>query len=181
MSNVMNAPSGPRAKPPSRSAHAPRDPMLRLFMHLGFKAKAALASALLVIPLLALLAWQSWSQYQHDMRSRQINVQQQVQVAHKLVVWAHGLEQSGALSRADAQRLASDAMAKLRYGAGDYFWINDMKPVMVMHPLKPEMNGQDLSGFKDPNGAAVFKLFVEAVRAKGEGLVAYQWPKPGSD
>jgi methyl-accepting chemotaxis protein len=50
---------------------------------------------------------------------------------------------------------------------------------MVMHPMKPEMNGSDLSTNKDPNGKALFVEFVNVVRKDGAGFVAYEWPKPG--
>lgn len=52
---------------------------------------------------------------------------------------------------------------------------------VVMHPIKPELNGKDASGVKDPNGKAVFVAFVDQVRRAGKGFVEYQWPKPGSD
>jgi len=50
---------------------------------------------------------------------------------------------------------------------------------MVMHPMKPEMNGSDLSTNKDPNGKALFVEFVNVVRKDGAGFVSYEWPKPG--
>ena len=50
-------------------------------------------------------------------------------------------------------------VAALRYGSSDYYWINDMHPNMVMHPIKPEMNGNDLSAYKDPNGKT--KAWIE--------------------
>ena len=71
--------------------------------------------------------------------------------------------------------------AALRYGNNDYFWINDMHPKMVMHPIKPEMNGNDLSAYKDPNGKLLFVDFVDAVKKSGSGFVPYEWPKPGFD
>ena len=154
-------------------------PGVRAFSRLSLGAKAALATSLLLLPLLALLAWQSWSQYTRDLASEQQAIKHHVEVAHKVLVWAHGLEKSGAVSTADAQRLAKSAVSQLRYGNNDYFWINDMAPVMVMHPIKPEMDGKDLSGFKDPNGLLVFKAFADMARTQGAGLVAYQWPKPG--
>ncbi|WP_374031050.1 cache domain-containing protein [Bdellovibrio bacteriovorus] len=72
-------------------------------------------------------------------------------------------------------------MAKLRYSGNEYFWINDLHPTMLMHPIKPELNGKDLSGFKDPNGFHLFVAFAEKGKtAEGEGFVPYLWPKPGS-
>ena len=73
------------------------------------------------------------------------------------------------------------AIQKLRYDGNEYFWINDMQPRMVMHPVKPELDGKELADLKDPNGFALFSAFVAKVRESGKGFVAYQWPKPGND
>jgi methyl-accepting chemotaxis protein len=81
----------------------------------------------------------------------------------------------------EKQKMASEVVEKMRYGAGDYVWINDMKPAMVMHPLKPEMNGKDISDFKDPNGKKLFVEMVNVCRKDGQGFVDYMWPKPGED
>ena len=82
----------------------------------------------------------------------------------------------------DAARVkAANRIGGLRYGNGEYFWINDLKPVMVMHPIKPELNGKDLSEMKDPNGKRLFVEFAETVKSHGAGFVEYQWPKPGKD
>ena len=78
---------------------------------------------------------------------------------------------------------AIKGVSELRYGseAKDYFWINDMHPKMIMHPIKPSLNGKDLSDFKDPNGKHHYNEFVKVCREKGEGFVDYMWPKPGYD
>jgi methyl-accepting chemotaxis protein len=80
-----------------------------------------------------------------------------------------------------AQKNAAARISKLRYGNGDYFWINDLAPKMIMHPAKPELNGQDLADIKDPNGKRLFVEFADVVKNKGSGFVEYQWPKPGKD
>ena len=54
-----------------------------------------------------------------------------------------------------------------------------MQPRMVMHPLKPEMNGRDLSNYKDPTGKKLFAEMVQVAQASGSGFVSYEWPKPG--
>lgn len=78
---------------------------------------------------------------------------------------------------------AKQAISQLRYGDGnkDYFWINDLQPQMIMHPVKPGLNGNDLSGVKDPEGKPLFIEMVEVAKDKGAGYVEYQWPKPGHD
>jgi methyl-accepting chemotaxis protein len=66
-----------------------------------------------------------------------------------------------------------------RYGSSGYFWINDTNAVMVVHPIKPEMNGKDLVEFKDKGGKQIFKEFSTVAKSNGEGFVDYVWPKPG--
>ncbi|MGJ4915656.1 cache domain-containing protein [Bradyrhizobium oligotrophicum] len=80
-----------------------------------------------------------------------------------------------------AQKKAAERIGKLRYGSGDYFWINDMGPKMVMHPIKPELNGQNLADNKDPTGKRLFVEMVDVVKRQGAGVVDYMWPKPGKD
>ncbi|MGJ4952888.1 cache domain-containing protein [Bradyrhizobium sp. HKCCYLS20291] len=80
-----------------------------------------------------------------------------------------------------AQKKAAERIGKLRYGSGDYFWINDMAPKMVMHPIKPELNGQGLADNKDPTGKRLFMEMVDVVKRQKAGVVDYMWPKPGKD
>ena len=56
-----------------------------------------------------------------------------------------------------------------------------MNAVIVDHPIKPSLNGKDLSNFKDKGGKAIFTEFVNVCKANSEGYVDYVWPKPGFD
>jgi methyl-accepting chemotaxis protein len=87
------------------------------------------------------------------------------------------------LSLEEKQARAAVLIEALRYGPEnkDYFWINDMHPRMVMHPYKKELNGEDLSDTKDPNGKKLFVAFTDICREEGEGFVDYHWPKYGAD
>jgi hypothetical protein len=69
----------------------------------------------------------------------------------------------------------------MRYEADGYFWINDMNNVMVMHPIKPALEGQNLVDLKDPTGKFIFQEMIKVVKADGEGYVDYYWPKPGAE
>jgi methyl-accepting chemotaxis protein len=90
-----------------------------------------------------------------------------------------GLEKTGALSREDAQKQAIAMVRELRYDGDNYLWINDLSPKMLMHPTNSKLDGQDLSGFKDPDGKALFMDMVAVAKNQGGGLVGYRWPKPG--
>jgi len=93
----------------------------------------------------------------------------------------HALEKAGTMTREEAQKAASDVISSMRYGDSGYFWINDMHPKMIMHPIKPKLNGTDLTQNKDPNGKFLFVEFVNTVKASGDGFVDYYWPKPGAE
>ncbi|WP_017475614.1 MULTISPECIES: methyl-accepting chemotaxis protein [unclassified Pseudomonas] len=107
--------------------------------------------------------------------------QRVVQTASGILTYYHSLETSGVLTREAAQKQALSAVRGLRYGKDDYFWINDLTPVMIMHAANPKLDGQNLSAIRDPDGFAVFNEFVILAKAKGAGMVNYRWPKPGAD
>ena len=91
----------------------------------------------------------------------------------------HTREQSGELTREQAQQQAIAVVKGMRYTGDGYFWINDLNTVMVMHPTNPKLDGTDVSGITDPNGLHLFSEMVDVVKAKGKGFVDYMWPKPG--
>jgi methyl-accepting chemotaxis protein len=108
---------------------------------------------------------------------RQSKTQNLVEVAYSVLTRYHGLETSGALSRDEAQKQALAAIKALRYNEKDYFWVNDLHPRMVMHPMVPSLDGKDLTDYVDPNGKKLFVAFVEVVKSRGQGFVDYMWQK----
>ena len=113
------------------------------------------------------------------MEEKRIATKSVVDVAYNLVVEYGARAQRGEFSIQEAQKRAIDRIKSLRYKKDDYFWINDMHPTMIMHPIKPELDGKDLSDNKDPNGKKLFVEMVNACKEKGEGFVDYEWSKPG--
>ena len=103
-----------------------------------------------------------------------------VQTASGILTYYHGLETAGTLTREAAQKQALTAVRGLRYDQNDYFWINDLTPVMIMHPANPKLDGQNLSAIRDPDGFALFNEMVALAKAKGAGPIDYRWPKPGA-
>ncbi len=85
-----------------------------------------------------------------------------------------------AISVGEAKKRAMETIKNLRYDQDDYFWINDLEPRMVVHPINAEMDGKNLSEEKDPNGKRLFVIMAEITRINGAGFVDYLWAKPGS-
>jgi methyl-accepting chemotaxis protein len=159
--------------------HGIWSPGVRLFRQLRFSAKALIISLAFTLPLVAALVWQILAGYQQAVQLRLEAAQHEVETAHGLVAWAHAQATAGKMTTVQAQQLALQQLASIRFGSKAYFWVNDMQPRMLMHPIKPELDGQDVGQLKDPNGLQLFKAFVAQVQQHGQGFVAYQWPRPG--
>jgi methyl-accepting chemotaxis protein len=104
-----------------------------------------------------------------------------VELALSIVAHENQRATSGEITEEQARTAALEVISKMRYAGKNYLWVSDMAARVVMHPIKPEMNGTDASNFKDPNGFPVFVAFADMVRKNGAGVVDYDWPKPGSD
>ncbi|AEJ60387.1 methyl-accepting chemotaxis sensory transducer with Cache sensor [Spirochaeta thermophila DSM 6578] len=104
-----------------------------------------------------------------------------VEVAYSVFEFYAQKVEEGSLSLEEAQTLAKEEIKTFRYEEEEYFWINDMRPYMVMHPYKPELDGTDLSDYEDPNGKKLFVEMVKVCKEAGAGFVDYMWPKPGFD
>lgn len=160
-------------------AHGIWAPGIALMRSISFKAKALIIALAFLVPMMGLLAWLLNNQTDQAMQERMDATREHVEIAHGVVAWAYSKEASGELPQEEAQKLAKSAVSKLRYNKEEYFWINDMRPYVVMHPIKPDLDGKDVGDLKDPNGLKLFKAFADVVARDGQGFVPYLWPKPG--
>ncbi|RYF46282.1 MAG: hypothetical protein EOO27_39710, partial [Comamonadaceae bacterium] len=147
---------------------------------MGIAKRLGLLIACALLGIAAITAILLASERQVIMDERQASVRQTVEVAHSLVAYYHSLSIQGKLPEAQAQQMAKDALRPMRYSGSEYLWINDMAPVMLMHPIRPELDGKNLSENKDPTGKRLFVAFVDMVKQNGAGFVPYLWPKPGA-
>ncbi|WP_445400348.1 methyl-accepting chemotaxis protein [Zobellella sp. An-6] len=152
---------------------------MKLLRSLSIAKRLYLNLLLLSVGILAVTLMMLWLFYQGLVEEKRTQAMRQVQSVVSLAGFYHQRQQQGLLPEAEARQQALAAIAELRYGNNDYFWINDSHPRMIQHPMQPKLNGEDLSGFKDPNGKALFIEMVEQVKAGGAGFVHYLWPKPG--
>jgi signal transduction histidine kinase len=75
-----------------------------------------------------------------------------------------------------------DPNGEFRFADGKgYVWIHNLDGVMVMHPIKPALDGKGLLDMRDINGVYLFVAMNELCEEKGEGWVPYSWPKPGEE
>jgi methyl-accepting chemotaxis protein len=145
---------------------------------MNVKNRLRLIVAVAAIGILALSAAWLKTMYSSLLAAKKEQVMRLVAVPYSIVVREHELETRGIISRDEAQRRAIESLKILRYDGDNYFWINDMHPTMVMHPMRPDLDGTDLSTYRDPDGKALFNEMVRTVKTNGSGFVFYRWTKP---
>ncbi len=148
-------------------------------MRLKVRGRVNLIGAVAALGMLVLLGISllRLSAAMHDDTER--GTQHVVEAARSIVARYHAEELAGRMSRADAQKAALTTLSVLRYGEQDYFWVNDLHPRMLMHPIKPELDGTDLTNNRDADGKAMFVAMADIVRRQGSGFLEYNWNKPG--
>jgi methyl-accepting chemotaxis protein len=147
-------------------------------LKIGTRIQAITAVALVGIATIVVLAAYAFAGAISDGRARK--TRDLVDAAHSLLVHFEAEERVGRLSREAAQSAAIAAVRALRYGEGEYFWINDMHPRMIVHP-NTKLIGTDIGGITDPTGKRLFVDMIEQVKREGTGFVPYMWPKPGME
>jgi len=83
----------------------------------------------------------------------------------------------GNMNLDEAQKMAINTISQIRYGKEkkDYFWINDFRPYMIMHPYLPELNNKNLSNFINQDNRYIFNEMVDLVMHNNEGFLSYKW------
>jgi methyl-accepting chemotaxis protein len=111
---------------------------------------------------------------------RQATATELVQSASGVVTGFHRRARTGELSQAAAQQAALDVLSEMRFGDGNYFWVMDTTPRMLMHPVQPDLEGKPLAQATDARGERFLATLAEGARASGSALVDYHWSEPGS-
>ncbi len=135
-----------------------------------------------LISMMVLMAFSLNSTYKQLVSAKE----QQLEITSDIVVnqIQTYLEQvnSGKISLDQAKQRASDWLKQVRYEGENYFWVMDRHPNMIMHPIKPALDGKDLSKTQDKVGNYLFVDMVKAIQAgDGLGYVEYYWSRPGEE
>ncbi len=87
------------------------------------------------------------------------------------------LSKEGVITIDEAKKRAMLIIKNMKYGPDgkDYLWINDFQPKMIMHPYETELDGRDLSNYKDPSGFLLFKEFVDLCKNNSRSHVLHMW------
>lgn len=152
------------------------------FQRMTLRSKLIAMTALTIIALAILFSALLINGRSQMMEDRQAKVRNLVEAVHGILTYYEKAVRDGTMPLGDAQKNAAAAIGNLRYDKVEYFWIHDARDAtMIMHPIKPDLNGKNLDQMKDKAGKQLFNEMNKVVKASGSGFVDYLWPKPGSE
>ena len=141
-------------------------------LSLKMKILAMLGTALLALIVMSTLSLLQERKLIIDARKETLTTA--VQTAHSIVAAYKEAADKGAMSVEDAQKAAKESLRLSRYGGAEgkteYFYIWTMDSRGVMHPIKPEWEGQDMAGkLKDGDGNDLLKQITDALQRSKDG------------
>jgi signal transduction histidine kinase len=97
-------------------------------------------------------------------------------VKNKVLAAAKLIEENGESAFPNFKNLNGE----FRFADGKgYVWVHSGNGIMLMHPVKPELEGTDMIGEKDSSGFPYILAMNRLTARNGQGWVVYLWPKPG--
>jgi methyl-accepting chemotaxis protein len=111
------------------------------------------------------------------MEGRREKTREHTEVALGILQNFVALEESGAMTREEAQAAAADTVRDLRYNESDYFFSFNTDAIYTVFGPKPENEGVDWQGeWPEP----LLRSLIETAQA-GAGFYEYEFPKAGED
>lgn len=154
---------------------------MRLLRHLSIHQRLLVLTSLTLIGLVITL-WLALAQMRGLLMGEKVaQVKVLVDVAQSVESHFGERVRKGELDLKAAERNTLGLLRDLRYDGNNYFWVMDLKGRILMHPIKPELDGTSVDGTTDATGKPIFTEMTRVARRDGQGMVDYLWPKPGSD
>ncbi len=151
------------------------------FSDFSLKIKLAIVAAAVFAGMLVVVSMDLSSQNRQMHEDRMLLVQS---IVEGVVTQLEQLQQqraAGELTLEQAQQRGRALVSAYRYDGGNYLWISDHQSRVVMHPIKPELNGRSMADFKDQNGVYLYNEFTTVTERDGGGYVGYHWSRPGGE
>ncbi|MDL5027817.1 cache domain-containing protein [Vibrio gigantis] len=83
------------------------------------------------------------------------------------------------IQEAQAKKEVRTILSKLRYGSDGYFFAYDRHGTNLVHPIQPELIGQNLLQLQDEDGDFLIEALLREAQTGG-GFHQYLWQKPST-
>jgi len=153
---------------------------------MSFRSKIGLQLVASILAIVVISLMSVWLVRQETIAGREAQLVAAVESAHSIALGFQAEAAAGRMSQTEAQAAARAAIRLSRYGEGgkEYFYIWSTDGVGVMHPVKPEWDGQNMVGkIKDGQGTDVIGVLVGALARSPDGraFAMTNFPRPGTD
>ncbi len=147
-------------------------------LSLSGKLALIIGWAVASMALLTLLSlYPRWQQLLEEPRTLALSL---VEIANGVVERYQKQEQTGSLTREQAQKLAIETLRNMRY-QDLYFVILGPDQRLLLHAARPELETQPPHGGRDANNlTTILADLSQVARQDGSGFVSYDWPRPGA-
>ncbi|MBE0599454.1 MAG: cache domain-containing protein, partial [Desulfuromonadales bacterium] len=152
---------------------------MRYLKDLSLSERIYRLSGTVVLVFLLVIGW-LFLEYRSSLyEARRQEVKSLVESAWQILDFHAQQAATGHLATDEAQHRALQIVGKQRFDQGNYFWVTDLTPKMVMHPMFPDQPG-GVAGFWGPAEDAFLQEMTRVLQADSAGFVQYHWPRPGS-
>ncbi|MFI8619172.1 methyl-accepting chemotaxis protein [Acidovorax sp. NPDC077693] len=105
-----------------------------------------------------------------------------IEMAYTLLVGIDAEIAAGKVTPEEARLAALKRVGSLRFANGvGYVTIVSKDMVVLNNPLSPQINGKNMSDFKDAKGGYLYREIAKAgASSKASGYISYWWPRPGA-
>ena len=110
---------------------------------------------------------------------RRIKAREIVDVAIQFLERMDSRIAAGELTAAEAWAQAIEGLRTMHYGENGYFWVQDQRAYLIVHPYRRDLENTSMLTGPDPFLKIVAEETLKHVGDTG-GFITYEWPKPGS-
>jgi methyl-accepting chemotaxis protein len=120
------------------------------------------------------------SMNRNAMANRKEEIQSLVQSAVGILETQDAQVRSGSIQLPEAKARALQLFKTIRFAKGNYFFVFDQEPRIITVPIKPEMENQNVTDFKDPSGTHIYVEMNKITNNPEGGFMEYGYAKPGT-
>lgn len=152
------------------------------FSDIKLRNKIIALASFIILVFSALIAFYIIPTVNNIIETRTITkLEELTDLPYKEIERQYSFVESGKKTKEAALNDALNVIQNFRYSETDYFWVNDYDGMMLMHPTSNQLVDTVVLDIQDPDGKYFFQEMVSKVKSDGNGVVHYQWPKPGKE
>ena len=167
-------------QPVALASSAPETPRHRLSLDLRIGPRLYLLTGSVLVILVIIMGIALSMLHESILHEKKDKLQNLVEIGMTTLTYYGHQAETGTLTQQQAQSAAKQAITNLRYEGDNYFFVLSTDRHMLVQPLKPELEGKDVSEVKDGNGVYLMRDLVKLAQNDNWSYLEYVWPREGS-